>query len=473
MAVRKLLALLMIVPLLALVACSGGSGEPEGSESPATGDTPAAGESPGTDETPDESPAPSPASIPDTPVGKAGKWVIETLEADSGPTADEVKKRFAPSFLQQMPADQVPGVFDQLRGLRPFTVTQWNGTDTQAVARLSSDQGQFEMQITVDGNNLIDAMLFIPAEEVPEVNSPEEAKKALEKRAPNNSFLLADKECKPIEANNQDSALPMGSMFKLYVLGAVISEVEKGKIGWDDQLTVTDEVKSLPSGKLQDEPAGTKVTVSEAAELMISVSDNTATDMLINHVGREAVEAELTAMGHHQPEMLKPFTTTREIFQMAADPELRKRWAETTGSPTDPHAETSDKQREILKGLPAWDRQYNPEAMSKPFWEDSLEWYGTATDLCRAHQKLQERAKTPAGEPVRDILSKNPGVQLDDADYVGFKGGSTPGSIGLSYWVERGDEVKVLMMQTTSDNPETTPAESWIAGLAQQVLALG
>lgn len=45
-----------------------------------------------------------------------------------------------------------------------------------------------------------------------------------------------------------------------------------------------------PTGRLQDEPTGTSVTVAEAADLMIAISDNTATDLLIDLVGRDAVE---------------------------------------------------------------------------------------------------------------------------------------------------------------------------------------
>ena len=49
---------------------------------------------------------------------------------------------------------------------------------------------------------------------------------------------------------------------------------------------------------MQDWPPGAAVTVETLATLMISVSDNTATDTLIRLVGRERVEARLAASGH-------------------------------------------------------------------------------------------------------------------------------------------------------------------------------
>jgi beta-lactamase class A len=50
-------------------------------------------------------------------------------------------------------------------------------------------------------------------------------------------------------------------------------------------LTVTAQLKSLPSGVLQYESDGTQISVLDAATKMISISDNAATDMLINLVG--------------------------------------------------------------------------------------------------------------------------------------------------------------------------------------------
>jgi beta-lactamase class A len=65
---------------------------------------------------------------------------------------------------------------------------------------------------------------------------------------------------------------------------------------------------------LQYEPDGTQISVLDAAAKMISISDNTATDMLINLVGRSEVEAALTEAGMANPSLNRPFLTTRETF---------------------------------------------------------------------------------------------------------------------------------------------------------------
>jgi Beta-lactamase enzyme family len=71
-------------------------------------------------------------------------------------------------------------------------------------------------------------------------------------------------------------------------------------------VTITARLKSLPSGELQTEPDGTRISVRDTAAKMISISDNTAANMLINLVGRPAVEAALTTTGMADPRLRIP-----------------------------------------------------------------------------------------------------------------------------------------------------------------------
>jgi len=58
----------------------------------------------------------------------------------------------------------------------------------------------------------------------------------------------------------------------------VAATVGDGTISWDTPVTIDDALDSLPSGDTQDLEPGAERTVRELAEVMISVSDNTATD---------------------------------------------------------------------------------------------------------------------------------------------------------------------------------------------------
>jgi beta-lactamase class A len=83
--------------------------------------------------------------------------------------------------------------------------------------------------------------------------------------------------CQPVHGLDPGTPAPLGAAVKLYVLDALGHAVAAGTVRWSQPLTVTAPLKSLPAGKLQDEPDGTRVPVLEAAAAMISLSDNTAT----------------------------------------------------------------------------------------------------------------------------------------------------------------------------------------------------
>ncbi len=85
-----------------------------------------------------------------------------------------------------------------------------------------------------------------------------------------------------IGANNPISA---ASTIKLPVLVALFQEVDAGKINLEEQLTMTEDVIGSGSGNMQYEKPGTQFTVLETATKMMTISDNTATNMLIERMG--------------------------------------------------------------------------------------------------------------------------------------------------------------------------------------------
>ncbi|WNB85114.1 serine hydrolase [Cellulomonas sp. ATA003] len=257
-------------------------------------------------------------------------------------------------------------------------------------------------------------------------------------------------------------------MVKLYVLGAVVDAVGRGDLTWDTELTVTHEVRSLPSGELQDAPTGTVVTVREAAQGMIAISDNTATDLLVAAVGRDRVEAAVADMGHSDPSALQPLATTRELFWLGwgGGAELRERWRD---------AGTAER-RAILEEMPEGPLRVDTAALpSTVVWTDGVDWTATATDLCAAHVALAERAGTPHGEPVTDILTTNPGLEVDRARWesVAFKGGSSTGTMGGS-WAARGadGELTVVVLQTAAEEVQDVVAAATMVGIAGDALRL-
>jgi beta-lactamase class A len=62
---------------------------------------------------------------------------------------------------------------------------------------------------------------------------------------------------------------PLGSTFKLYVLAALAETIIASDLAWKDKLAIWEELKSLPSGTMQNKAAGTHFLLLEFAQLMI------------------------------------------------------------------------------------------------------------------------------------------------------------------------------------------------------------
>jgi beta-lactamase class A len=418
-------------------------------------------------------PAPSAVSIPDTPVGEQVSWAIDALNGEIDPTAAEIEERLNAEMLAAVTGEQLVDIVDQLGAGKPWTPTVYDGTETQASATIVSEsQESFDVQASVDADGLISGLLFQPT---PAERTPAASWDELEE---NVAALDADTSLQVTEVTGgaagdvvlsvgDDAAQPLGSIFKLYVLGAVVAAVEDGRLAWDDSLEITDDLKSLPSGELQDEESGTTVTVRDAAQKMIEISDNTATDMLMDAVGRESVERALTDMGHSEPSLNTPFPSTRALFQIGwgDDGSMRDAWREGDEA----------ERRALLDALPGGLVDVEPTALVDAVWVDGIDWFASPDDLVAAHLALQELAATEAGEPVRDILSANPGFAPEAVEpfaYVGFKGGSSVGVLAGSWYVETGDEAYVITIQSSTEDPAALVDQSLYFGQAQDAMAL-
>ncbi|HEY9860964.1 MAG TPA: serine hydrolase, partial [Candidatus Obscuribacterales bacterium] len=78
---------------------------------------------------------------------------------------------------------------------------------------------------------------------------------------------------------------PAASTIKVPVLVAFFQDVDAGKIRLDEPLTMRPELIGSGSGDMQYQPPGTKFSALETASKMITISDNTATNMLIARLG--------------------------------------------------------------------------------------------------------------------------------------------------------------------------------------------
>lgn len=87
-----------------------------------------------------------------------------------------------------------------------------------------------------------------------------------------------------------DEPFPTASAYKIYILAELYRKAYAGECSLKDRYPLTDAVKSIGSGVLEQLDAGLNLTLKDYATLMMIISDNTATDFLFNFLGRENIK---------------------------------------------------------------------------------------------------------------------------------------------------------------------------------------
>ncbi|MGY2735298.1 serine hydrolase [Sphingomonas sp. UYP23] len=231
-----------------------------------------------------------------------------------------------------------------------------------------------------------------------------------------------------LHAAKSDTDFAIGSAFKLAILSEAIRATNVGERRWDDLVTL--DGAPLPGGFYTQQPAGTKVTLRELAQKMISVSDNSATDILLAALGRAKVEAMLPVIGWRDAARNRPFLSTLDVFKLKGTPDgaLGKRWLTL---------DESGRRALLAKEVAATPLSAIDPAMFRrgvPVMLD-IEWFASPADLIRTMDWIRRNTETGPGAEARAILAINPGVgplQAAHWGYVGYKGGSEPGVIEMT-----------------------------------------
>lgn len=109
-----------------------------------------------------------------------------------------------------------------------------------------------------------------------------------------------------------DLPMPMASTYKVPVMIEVFRQAAAGNPSLDERLPFTGEVRRLGSGIMRDLTPGLDLPIRDLVMLMIIVSDNTATRLLLNRVGDyEPVNATMDALGYHSHVLHSPEARAR------------------------------------------------------------------------------------------------------------------------------------------------------------------
>lgn len=102
---------------------------------------------------------------------------------------------------------------------------------------------------------------------------------------------------------NSEESFPTASSIKVPILVELYRQSDDGCIDLDSTITNTSGNKTLGSGVLVNLSDHLEMTIRDAAILMIIISDNTATNLCIDVIGREAVNATMVKLGLTQTEL--------------------------------------------------------------------------------------------------------------------------------------------------------------------------
>ena len=344
-----------------------------------------------------------------------------------------LEEYFAPAFLSAVPPAQFTGILDSLTaqyGQPLYVVSDTRRGKTGATVQYAFERAVATVELDIIAakpNQVIGLLITGFAASGDSLGEVEADIKALPGTT---GFLVANLDdsgnAKVLTSHNPDAQFAIGSTFKLYILAELANQVRAGERKWSDVAPLAH--RSFSSSATRGWPKDSPATLHTLAGWMISVSDNSATDSLLFTLGREAVERRLASIGHSDPDKTLPFLSTVEAFALKANAPLRERFLKATEAA---QRDLLDKEAAAL----TLDKIDNETLSKGPNAIDTIEWFASPTDLLLllSHLKAQKNDEALA------ILGINPGLSPAAAKkwrYVGYKGGSEPGVISMSFLLQ-------------------------------------
>jgi beta-lactamase class A len=102
-----------------------------------------------------------------------------------------------------------------------------------------------------------------------------------------------------------DSRVRTASTIKIAVMIEAFARVAEGRAKWTDQLILTKEQKVSGSGILPAFADGLHLTLRDAVNLMMILSDNTATNLAVDVLTADAVNARIQSLGMSDTRLMR------------------------------------------------------------------------------------------------------------------------------------------------------------------------
>jgi beta-lactamase class A len=124
-------------------------------------------------------------------------------------------------------------------------------------------------------------------------------------------------------ALNADERVRTASTIKIAIMIEAFARVFEGKVKWTDELVLTKEKKVSGSGILGELSDGLRLTFRDGVNLMMLLSDNTATNLVLDVLTTDAVNARMESLGFKQIKILRKVGSGGDSMA-GKDPENKK-----------------------------------------------------------------------------------------------------------------------------------------------------
>jgi beta-lactamase class A len=227
---------------------------------------------------------------------------------------------------------------------------------------------------------------------------------------------------------NADSLFPTASVIKLPVLVELFYQFQERKLSPDQPVALFDSVKKPGSGILQFLSSGQTLKLIDLATLMTIVSDNTATNYVIDHLGKEheekleAVNNRMRSLGLKNTKLLNKLYS----WETKKKTEEAKRFGIGVSSPYDMmlllekivRREVVDRRScEAMVTMMRAQQDVQMAARYLPFSEDSTLWIANKTgslDEVKNDVGIVSNAKGMYVYAIFTDQSKDSGEQVDN-----------------------------------------------------------
>ncbi len=124
-------------------------------------------------------------------------------------------------------------------------------------------------------------------------------------------------------ALNPDERVRTASTIKIAVMIEAFARVNEGKVKWTDKVVLTKEKKVSGSGILTELSDGLSLTLRDAVNLMMILSDNTATNLVLDVLTTDAVNARMESLEFKNIKIMRKIGSGGDSIA-GKDPENKK-----------------------------------------------------------------------------------------------------------------------------------------------------